>query len=97
MLQIGLLCTQASVALRPSISEVVQMLKNENYPIPSPKQPPFLNASVISPGHSSRSSTFNSSVVHEEQTSCSLPSSSNRNSSVGPCLDHLTSSETKPS
>ncbi|GMI96389.1 cysteine-rich RLK (RECEPTOR-like protein kinase) 42 [Hibiscus trionum] len=48
-LQVGLLCTQASVAIRPSMSEVVQMLTTAKYEIPRPKQPPFLNASVISP------------------------------------------------
>ncbi|XP_031287769.1 cysteine-rich receptor-like protein kinase 1 [Pistacia vera] len=47
VLQIGLLCTQASWALRPSMSQVVEMLNNKDYEIPSPKQPPFLNASVI--------------------------------------------------
>ncbi|XP_019052351.1 PREDICTED: cysteine-rich receptor-like protein kinase 1 [Nelumbo nucifera] len=46
-LQIGLLCTQTSVSLRPSMSDVVQMLTNEDFPIPLPVQPPFLNASVM--------------------------------------------------
>ncbi|OMO67590.1 hypothetical protein COLO4_30091 [Corchorus olitorius] len=49
VLLIGLLCTQASVALRPSMAEVDQMMSDANYEIPSPKQPPFLNASVLSP------------------------------------------------
>ncbi|KAE8124259.1 hypothetical protein FH972_019161 [Carpinus fangiana] len=53
VLQIGLLCTQASAALRPSMSEVVEMLNNEECVIPSPKQPPFLNASVLSSDDSS--------------------------------------------
>ena len=53
VLQIGLLCTQASAALRPSMSKVVEMLNNEEYVIPSPKQPPFLNASVLSSDDSS--------------------------------------------
>lgn len=48
VLQIGLLCTQASSALRPSMAEVVQMLTNRECEIPKPKQPPFLNASVLS-------------------------------------------------
>ncbi|XP_039067946.1 cysteine-rich receptor-like protein kinase 1 [Hibiscus syriacus] len=48
-LLVGLLCTQPSVAIRPSMSDVVQMLTNANYRLPRPKQPPFLNASVISP------------------------------------------------
>jgi hypothetical protein len=56
VLQIGLLCTQASAALRPSMFEVVEMLNNEKCVIPSPKQPPFLNASVLSSDESSTSS-----------------------------------------
>ncbi|KAJ4974027.1 hypothetical protein NE237_007201 [Protea cynaroides] len=48
VLRIGLLCTQASVSLRPSMSEVVQMLSNEDYPIPTPTSPPFLNHSMTS-------------------------------------------------
>lgn len=56
VLQIGLLCTQASATLRPIMSEVVQMLTEEDCAIPSPRQPPFLNASVISPDDSSVSS-----------------------------------------
>ncbi|OMO59983.1 hypothetical protein CCACVL1_24485 [Corchorus capsularis] len=49
VLLVGLLCTQASVALRPSMEEVVKMITDANYGIPSPKQSPFLNASVLSP------------------------------------------------
>ncbi|XP_068636716.1 cysteine-rich receptor-like protein kinase 3 [Aristolochia californica] len=43
LLQIGLLCTQASAELRPSMSMVTKMLK-DNLTIPSATQPPFLNA-----------------------------------------------------
>ncbi|XP_073296075.1 cysteine-rich receptor-like protein kinase 42 isoform X2 [Primulina huaijiensis] len=46
VLKIGLLCTQASVAQRPSMEEVVRMLVNENCEIPEPNQPPFLNSMV---------------------------------------------------
>lgn len=42
LLQIGLLCVQASAELRPSMSLVVKMLTN-NHEIPQPTQPPFLN------------------------------------------------------
>ncbi|KAJ6672347.1 CYSTEINE-RICH RECEPTOR-LIKE PROTEIN KINASE 3 [Salix viminalis] len=56
VLQIGLLCTQASSRLRPSMNEVVQMLTDVRCEIPSPKQPPFLNASVLSPDSSADSS-----------------------------------------
>jgi len=44
LLQIGLLCVQASAELRPSMSVVVKMLK-ESSELPTPTQPPFLNSS----------------------------------------------------
>ncbi|KAK4376900.1 hypothetical protein RND71_003196 [Anisodus tanguticus] len=43
LLQVGLLCVQASAELRPSMSSVVKML-TENHEIPQPTQPPFLNS-----------------------------------------------------
>ncbi|EEF51974.1 BRASSINOSTEROID INSENSITIVE 1-associated receptor kinase 1 precursor, putative [Ricinus communis] len=56
VLQIGLLCTQASASLRPSMTEVVEMLTNKECEIPTPMQPPFLNASVLSAGGSTENS-----------------------------------------
>ncbi|KAG2303272.1 hypothetical protein Bca4012_062043 [Brassica carinata] len=47
VLQIGLLCVQSSVELRPSMSEIVYMLKNKDCKFDSPRQPPFLSASVL--------------------------------------------------
>ncbi|KAF7848281.1 hypothetical protein BT93_L2133 [Corymbia citriodora subsp. variegata] len=47
VLQISLLCTQASVELRPPMSRVVEMLHDKDHVVPEPKQPPFLNASVL--------------------------------------------------
>ncbi|KAK7361671.1 hypothetical protein VNO77_03745 [Canavalia gladiata] len=43
LLQIGLLCAQASAELRPSMSVVVKMVNN-NHEIPQPTQPPFINS-----------------------------------------------------
>ncbi|XP_061355013.1 cysteine-rich receptor-like protein kinase 3 [Gastrolobium bilobum] len=43
LLQIGLLCAQASAELRPSMSVVVKMIDN-NHEIPRPTQPPFINS-----------------------------------------------------
>lgn len=63
MLQVGLLCTQSSIALRPSMPEVVMLLIDANTVIPSPKQPPFLNASVLSPADHSRSSLLESAPL----------------------------------
>ncbi|KAM6570040.1 hypothetical protein CsatB_018025 [Cannabis sativa] len=84
VLQIGLLCTQASVALRPSMSDVVKMLTDEEYGIPSPKQPPFLNASLLNSDETrmiseetSSSYTENSSNLYDsvvETTEVSKPS-----------------------
>ncbi|KAJ8750230.1 hypothetical protein K2173_014145 [Erythroxylum novogranatense] len=42
VLQIGLLCAQASVALRPSMAQVVEMLSKEDCELPMPNQPPFI-------------------------------------------------------
>ncbi|RID58016.1 hypothetical protein BRARA_F01346 [Brassica rapa] len=47
VLEIGLLCVQSSVELRPSMSEIVYMLKNNDCKFDSPRQPPFLSASVL--------------------------------------------------
>ncbi|XP_071731113.1 cysteine-rich receptor-like protein kinase 42 [Rutidosis leptorrhynchoides] len=49
VLQIGLLCTQASAALRPSMPEVIEFLttKGGDKQIPVPHQPPFLNARAL--------------------------------------------------
>ncbi|RDY08667.1 Cysteine-rich receptor-like protein kinase 3, partial [Mucuna pruriens] len=43
LLQIGLLCAQASAELRPSMSVVVEMVNN-SHEIPQPTQPPFINS-----------------------------------------------------
>ncbi|KAL3501159.1 hypothetical protein ACH5RR_035608 [Cinchona calisaya] len=62
LLQIGLLCVQASAELRPSMSVVVKMLNNQ-HEIPKPTQPPFLNSSSsseISPLNRSGSPYFQS-------------------------------------
>ncbi|XP_039161980.1 cysteine-rich receptor-like protein kinase 1 [Eucalyptus grandis] len=57
VLQIGLLCTQACMELRPPMSGVVEMLHNKNRVVPQPNQPPFINASLLFDKSSSRSST----------------------------------------
>ncbi|KAK8619089.1 hypothetical protein V6N13_133056 [Hibiscus sabdariffa] len=62
VLQVGLLCTQASVLLRPSMAEVVQMLTDKDYEIPMPNQPPFLNANVLGTATSSGSYSTDSFI-----------------------------------
>uniref|UniRef100_A0A7N0TMU8 Cysteine-rich receptor-like protein kinase 42 n=1 Tax=Kalanchoe fedtschenkoi TaxID=63787 RepID=A0A7N0TMU8_KALFE len=65
---IGLLCTQASVGLRPSMADVVLMLTDKRIEIPEPKQPPFLNASALDPNISA--SYSGSSLVSTAPTRC---------------------------
>ncbi|XP_039161963.1 cysteine-rich receptor-like protein kinase 42 [Eucalyptus grandis] len=57
VLQICLLCTQASMELRPPMPGVVEMLHDKDRIVPQPNQPPFLNASVLFDKSSSRSSS----------------------------------------
>lgn len=64
MLQIGLLCTQASVALRPSMDEIVQMLTNRDCEIPIPNKPPFLSANVLETASCNKSYSINSLVLN---------------------------------
>ncbi|KAM7267546.1 hypothetical protein ACFE04_009712 [Oxalis oulophora] len=64
VLQIGLLCAQATVALRPSMDQVVMMLTNKDYHTPAPSQPPFSNARLLDPEATSyRAYSTNSSSV----------------------------------
>ena len=45
LLQMGLLCAQASAELRPSMSVIVKML-TDNHDIPQPTHPPFLISNI---------------------------------------------------
>ncbi|MQM07732.1 hypothetical protein Taro_040572 [Colocasia esculenta] len=45
--QVGLLCTQASVTLRPSAPEVVEMLSSRTSNIQMPTQPPFIELGSV--------------------------------------------------
>lgn len=85
VLQIGLLCTQASVPLRPSMCEVVKMLTNKEGLIPSPKQPPFLNASLLNQDDSSEYS----SVINSRQSIPDVYSASTFKSSTSASLQSL--------
>ena len=71
LLLIGLLCVQASAKLRPSMSTVVKML-SDNYEIPQPTQPPFLNSS------SAEISQFKLSRNNNSQPESNTPSSANK-------------------
>ena len=80
VLQIGLLCTQASAALRPSMAQVVHFLTNNDCEIPTPNQPPYMNTSLLKTENSRRSYSINSWVSNGpteiEASSTSLESSS---------------------
>ncbi|KAK3439935.1 hypothetical protein EUGRSUZ_B00273 [Eucalyptus grandis] len=60
VLQISLLCTQASMELRPPMSRVVEMLRDKDCVVPQPNQPPFLNVSLLF----DKSSSISSSCTH---------------------------------
>ncbi|KAK2632016.1 hypothetical protein EUGRSUZ_L02119 [Eucalyptus grandis] len=64
VIRIALLCTQASPDLRPSMSEVVEMLNDRECIVPMPMQPPFLNNNPI-PDDSSRSSNTNTGITNQ--------------------------------
>eukprot|EP01018_Ginkgo_biloba_P023652 Gb_13945 [translate_table: standard] len=48
VVQVALLCTQASATLCPSMSKVVQMLKNKEQKLPVPRQSPFVELQAAS-------------------------------------------------
>lgn len=41
IIQIGLLCTQASPLLRPDVGDVVKWLEHKDLELPNPSKPPF--------------------------------------------------------
>ncbi|XP_044501574.1 cysteine-rich receptor-like protein kinase 42 isoform X2 [Mangifera indica] len=64
VLQIGLLCTQAEVALRPSMAQVISMLTTESCKIPIPCQPPFMSTNVMKPESSAGSHSTKSFIAN---------------------------------
>lgn len=84
---IGLLCTQASASLRPSMAQVVLLLSNSNVDVPTPSQPPFLNTGVPDSDSSIRSystSSFVSNALKKIGVSNSFSESSSSGSSDRP-------------
>ncbi|KAL4639019.1 hypothetical protein ACB092_03G187900 [Castanea dentata] len=75
LLQIGLLCVQASAELRPSMSTVVKML-SDNHEIPQPTHPPFLNSSSAEISQSRPSRTYNSQPESYTHSSGNNPTES---------------------
>jgi len=84
VLRVGLLCTQASPSLRPSMEEVIRMLTERDYPIPSPTSPPFLRVSSLTTdlegsstiSHSTNSTTTFNTMVKTDQASYTSSESS---------------------
>ncbi|KAM3319116.1 cysteine-rich receptor-like protein kinase 42 [Capsicum chacoense] len=66
VLQLGLLCTQTRRFSRPSMSEVVTILRNEETVIPVPMQPPFQNSSLLAPPDTPSSSSINKDSFSSE-------------------------------
>ncbi|XWS63690.1 hypothetical protein CRYUN_Cryun06bG0123200 [Craigia yunnanensis] len=60
VLQIGLLCIQASAEMRPSMSTVVQMLTDDTLEISRPTQPPFWSPSSSDVSQNIPAATCNS-------------------------------------
>ncbi|KAM4109786.1 hypothetical protein ACJW30_03G146100 [Castanea mollissima] len=75
LLQIGLLCVQASAELRPSMSTVVKML-SDNHEIPQPTHPPFLNSSSAEISQSRPTRTYNSQPESYTHSSGNNPTES---------------------
>ncbi|KAM3714400.1 hypothetical protein ACJW30_01G331400 [Castanea mollissima] len=68
LLQIGLLCVQASAELRPSMPVVVKMLTHSQ-DIPLPTQPPFLNSSIRGANQIVPLKAYNFQLESDTQTS----------------------------
>lgn len=41
--QVGLLCTQEAPSLRPNMTMVIQMLTQNDFELPKPSKPPFID------------------------------------------------------
>ncbi|KAG7543985.1 Protein kinase-like domain superfamily [Arabidopsis thaliana x Arabidopsis arenosa] len=87
VLRVGLLCTQASPSLRPSMEEVIRMLTERDYPIPSPTNPPFLRISSLATDleggstisqSTNSTTTFNTMVKTDQASFTSSESSTTR-------------------
>ncbi|KAM7479886.1 hypothetical protein LguiA_028099 [Lonicera macranthoides] len=59
-LLVGLMCTQTNANLRPSMSQVVEMLTNKKITLPLPQQAPFNNSSFLLSDDTTKSSIMNS-------------------------------------
>ncbi|KAG6598233.1 Cysteine-rich receptor-like protein kinase 2, partial [Cucurbita argyrosperma subsp. sororia] len=89
VVQIGLLCTQESASLRPTMSKVLQMLMKKEEKLPAPTNPPFMDERTMELNDTSEDpSYFNmteaSSSAATVTHSSFHPSSSSSSSSSPP-------------
>eukprot|EP00253_Pinus_taeda_P008312 PITA_08312 len=66
VIKIGLLCTEASAALRPSMSQVVMMLRSETHNLPSPRKPAFIDVDTSGERHKTSNSAADPSSENLE-------------------------------
>lgn len=60
VVQVGLLCTQESPWLRPSMTMVIKMIRENDFELPEPSKPPFMDEQmeINSPSGPSNASDF---------------------------------------
>jgi hypothetical protein len=68
VIKIGLLCTQAASLLRPSMSQVVSMLRSNPENLPSPRKPAFVDLDGVGTSSSAASSSMTTSDIHSAAT-----------------------------
>ncbi|KAK2993221.1 hypothetical protein RJ640_005189 [Escallonia rubra] len=91
-LQVGLLCTQTCARYRPSMSSVVQMLTEKENVLPWPKQPPFLNSSVLLSDDTTKSSETNKSSSNWH-TTIEVPSTTSKSASTASPQPHVSNED----
>ncbi|KAK3004554.1 hypothetical protein RJ639_019060 [Escallonia herrerae] len=91
-LQVGLLCTQTCARCRPSMSSVVQMLTEKENVLPSPKQPPFLNSSVLLSDDTTKSSETIKSPSNCH-TTIDVPSTTSKSASTASPQPHVSNED----
>jgi hypothetical protein len=85
VIKIGLLCTQATAALRPSMSRVVSMLTSEREHLSSPTGPAFIDLdSVAAPHHLQRPRVIGPTKTSSRTATSSTTPSDSHSGGVDP-------------
>ncbi|KAF5778165.1 putative protein kinase RLK-Pelle-DLSV family [Helianthus annuus] len=58
VVHIALLCTQEALSLRPSMSTALKMLAKDDYPLPAPSNPPFIDELTMELNNITQSTSF---------------------------------------